>query len=136
MFKKIINKILLAIKAIPQLCVALIKQLLKLLFATFFYGLSLAFLLIGISIIGAHTYMFLKTGDWTLVATPDMPFTVELEAQWIGAWKIYTWLPASLIFMAVGIGIFFVYLKIKNVILKMVSTESSPPAPEPVANAK
>ena len=136
MFKKIINKILLAIKAIPQLCVALIKQLLKLLFAACFYGLSLAFLLIGISIIGAHTYMFLKTGDWTLVATPDMPFTVELEAQWIGAWKIYTWLPASLIFMAVGIGIFFVYLKIKNVILKMVSTESSPPAPEPVANAK
>jgi hypothetical protein len=136
MFKKIINKILLAIKAIPQLCVALIKQLLKLLFAACFYGLSLAFLLLGISIIGAHTYMFLKTGDWTLVATPDMPFTVELEAQWIGAWKIYTWLPASLIFMAVGIGIFFVYLKIKNVILKMVSTESSPPAPEPVANAK
>ena len=136
MFKKIINKILLAIKAIPQLCVALIKQLLKLLFATFFYGLSLAFLLIGISIIGAHTYMFLKTGDWTLVATPDMPFTVELEAQWIGAWKIYTWLPASLIFMAVGIGIFFVYLKIKNVILKMVGTDSSTPSPEPVASAK
>ena len=136
MFKKIINKILLAIKAIPQLCVALIKQLLKLLFAAFFYGLSLAFLLIGISIIGAHTYMFLKTGDWTLVATPDMPFTVELEAQWIGAWKIYTWLPASLIFMAVGIGIFFVYLKIKTVILKMVGTEASTPAPEPVASAK
>jgi hypothetical protein len=136
MFKKIIDKILLAIKAIPQLCVALIKQLLKLLFAAFFYGLSLAFLLIGISIIGAHTYMFLKTGDWTLVATPDMPFTVELEAQWIGAWKIYTWLPASLIFMAVGIGIFFVYLKIKTVILKMVGTEASTPAPEPVASAK
>ena len=136
MFKKIINKILLAIKAIPQLCVALIKQLLKLLFAAFFYGLSLAFLLIGISIIGAHTYMFLKTGDWTLVATPDMPFTVELEAQWIGAWKIYTWLPASLIFMAVGIGIFFVYLKIKNVILKMVGTDPSTPSPEPVPSAK
>jgi len=136
MFKKIINKILLAIKAIPQLCVALIKQLLKLLFAAFFYGLALAFLLIGISIIGAHTYMFLKTGDWTLVATPDMPFTVELEAQWIGAWKIYTWLPASLIFMAVGIGIFFVYLKIKNVILKMMDTEPSTPAPEPVSNTK
>jgi hypothetical protein len=107
-----------------------------LLFAAFFYGLSLAFLLIGISIIGAHTYMFLKTGDWTLVATPDMPFTVELEAQWIGAWKIYTWLPASLIFMAVGICIFFVYLKIKTVILKMVGTEASTPAPEPVASAK
>ena len=136
MFKKIINKILLAIKAIPQLCVALIKQLLKLLFAAFFYGLALAFLLIGISIIGAHTYMFLKTGDWTLVATPYMPFTVELEAQWIGAWKIYTWLPASLIFMAVGIGIFFVYLKIKNVILKMVGTDPSTPSPEPVASAK
>ena len=136
MFKKIINKILLAIKAIPQLCVALIKQLLQLLFAALFYGLSLAFLLIGISIIGAHTYMFLKTGDWTLVATPDMPFTVELEAQWIGAWKIYTWLPASLIFMAVGIGIFFVYLKIKNVILKMVGTDPSTPSPEPVASAK
>ena len=136
MFKKIINKILLAIKAIPQLCVALIKQLLKLLFAACFYGLSLAFLIIGISIIGAHTYMFLKTGDWTLVATPDMPFTVELEAQWIGAWKIYTWLPASLIFMAVGIGIFFVYLKIKNVILKMVGTDPSTPSPEPVASAK
>jgi len=136
MFKKIINKILLAIKAIPQLCVALIKQLLKLLFAAFFYGLALAFLLIGISIIGAHTYMFLKTGDWTLMATPDMPFTVELEAQWIGAWKIYTWLPASLIFMAVGIGIFFVYLKIKNVILKMVGTDPSTPSPEPVASAK
>jgi hypothetical protein len=136
MFKKIINKILLAIKAIPQLCVALIKQLLKLLFAAFFYGLALVFLLIGISIIGAHTYMFLKTGDWTLVATPDMPFTVELEAQWIGAWKIYTWLPASLIFMAVGIGIFFVYLKIKNVILKMVGTDPSTPSPEPVASAK
>ena len=136
MFKKLINKILLAIKAIPQLCVALIKQLLKLLFAAFFYGLALAFLLIGISIIGAHTYMFLKTGNWTLVATPDMPFTVELEAQWIGAWKIYTWLPASLIFMAVGIGIFFVYLKIKNVILKMVGTDPSTPSPEPVASAK
>ena len=136
MFKKIINKILLAIKAIPQLCVALIKQLLKLLFAAFFYGLALAFLLIGISIIGAHTYMFLKTGDWTLVATPDMPLTVELEAQWIGAWKIYTWLPASLIFMAVGIGIFFFYLKIKNVILKLVGTDPSTPSPEPVASAK
>ena len=136
MFKKIINKILLAIKAIPQLCVALIKQLLKLLFAAFFYGLALAFLLIGISIIGAHTYMFLKTGDWTLVATPDMPFTVELEAQWIGAWKIYTWLPASLIFMAVGIGIFFVYLKIKNVILKMVGTDPSTTSTEPVPSAK
>ena len=136
MFKKIINKILLAIKAIPQLCVALIKQLLKLLFAAFFYGLSFAFLLIGISIIGAHTYMFLKTGDWALVATPDMPFTVELEAQWIGAWKIYTWLPASLIFMVVGFGILFVYLKIKNVILKMAGTEPSPLAPEPVANGK
>jgi hypothetical protein len=136
MFKKLINKILLAIKAIPQLCVSLVKQLLKLLFAAFFYGLSLAFLLIGISIIGAHTYMFLKTGDWTLVATPDMPFTVELEAQWIGAWKIYTWLPASLIFMGVGIGIFFFYLKIKNVILKMVKTEPSTLLPEPVASAK
>ena len=136
MFKKIINKILLAIKAIPQLCVALIKQLLKLLFAAFFYGLSLAFLLIGISIIGAHTYMFLKTGDWALVATPDMPFTVELEAQWIGAWKIYTWLPASLIFMVVGFGILFVYLKIKNVILKMAGTEPSPLAPEQVTSAK
>ena len=136
MFKKIINKILLAIKAIPQLCVALIKQLLKLLFAACFYGLSLAFLLLGISIIGAHTYMFLKTGDWTLVATPDMPFTVELEAQWIGAWKIYTWLPASLIFMVVGFGIFFVYLKIKNVILKMAGTEPSPLAPEQVTSAK
>ena len=30
MFKKILNKILLAFKAIPHLCVALIKQLLKL----------------------------------------------------------------------------------------------------------
>ncbi len=136
MFKKLINKILLALKAIPQLCVSLIKQLLKLLFAACFYGLSLAFLLIGISIIGAHTYMFLKTGDWTLVATPDMPFTVELKAQWIGAWKIYTWLPASLIFMGVGIAIFFFYLKIKNVILKMVATEPSTLAPVPIATAK
>ena len=136
MFKKILHKILLALKAIPQLCVALIKQLLKLLFAACFYGLSLAFLLIGISIIGAHTYMFLKTGAWTLAATPDMPFTVELEAQWIGAWKIFSWLPASLIFMAAGIGIFFVYLKIKNVLLKMVATAPSIPAPEPVSSAK
>jgi hypothetical protein len=85
MFKKILHKNLLAIKAIPQLCVALIKQLLKLLFTVCFYGLSLAFLLTGLSIIGAHTYMFLKTGEWTLAATPDMPFTVELESQWIGA---------------------------------------------------
>jgi hypothetical protein len=65
-----------------------------------------------------------------------MPFTVVLEAQWIGAWKIYSWLPASLIFMAAGIGIFFVYLKIKNVILKMVGTAPTTPAPEPVASAK
>ena len=129
MFKKILHKILLAFKAIPQFCVSLIKQLLKLLFAACFYGLSLAFLLTGISIIGAHTYMFLKTGEWTLVATPDMPFTIEMEAQWIGAWKIYTWLPASLIFMAAGMGLFYFYLKIKNVILKMVSTEASTPAP-------
>ena len=136
MFKKILHKILLAIKAIPHLCVALIKQLLKLLFAAFFYGLSLAFLIIGISIIGAHTYMFLKTGDWTLVATPDMPFTIVLEAQWIGAWKIYSWLPASLIFMAAGIGIFFFYLKIKNVVLQMVGTAPTTPAPEPVASTK
>ena len=136
MFKKILNKILLALKAIPHLCVALIKQLLKLLFAACFYGLSLAFLLLGISIIGAHTYMFLKTGEWTLVATPDLPFTVELEAQWIGAWKIYTWLPASLIFMSVGIGIFFVYLKIKKVLLKMVATAPTIPESEPVSSAK
>jgi len=136
MFKKLINKILLAIKATPHLCVALIKQLLKLLFAAFFYGLSLALLLIGISIIGAHTYMFLKSGNWTLVATPDMPFTIVLEAQWIGAWKIYSWLPASLIFMAAGIGIFFFYLKIKNVVLQMVGTAPTTPAPEPVASTK
>ena len=136
MFKKLINKLLLAIKAIPQLCVALIKQLLKLLFAAFFYGLSLAFLLIGISIIGAHTYMFLKTGDWTLVATPDMPFTIVLEAQWIGAWKIYSWLPASLIFMAAGIGIFFVYLKINKVLLKIFATAPTIPESEPVSSAK
>jgi len=136
MFKKILHKILLAFKAIPHLCVALIKQLLKLLFAACFYGLSLAFLLIGISIIGAHTYMFLKTGAWTLAATPDMPFTIELEAQWIGAWKIFSWLPASLIFMAVGIGIFFVYLKIKKVLLKMVATAPTIPESEPVSSAK
>jgi len=136
MFKKIFHKILLAFKAIPHLCVALIKQLLKLLFAACFYGLSLAFLLIGISIIGAHTYMFLKTGAWTLAATPDMPFTIELEAQWIGAWKIFSWLPASLIFVAAGIGVFFAYLKIKNVLLKMVATAPSIPAPEPVSSAK
>ena len=136
MFKKILHKILLAFKAIPHLCVALIKQLLKLLFAACFYGLSLAFLLIGISIIGAHTYMFLKTGAWTLAATPDMPFTIELEAQWIGAWKIFSWLPASLIFMAAGIGIFFVYLKIKKVLLKMVATAPTIPESEPVSSAK
>ena len=136
MFKKILHKILLAFKAIPHLCVALIKQLLKLLFAACFYGLSLAFLLIAIGIIGAHTYMFLKTGAWTLAATPDMPFTIELEAQWIGAWKIFSWLPASLIFMSVGIGIFFVYLKIKKVILKMVATAPSIPESEPVSIAK
>ena len=136
MFKKILNKILLAFKAIPHLCVALIKQLLKLLFAACFYGLSLAFLLLGISIIGAHTYMFLKTGAWTLAATPDMPFTIELEAQWIGAWKIFSWLPASLIFMSVGIGIFFVYLKIKKVLLKMVATAPTIPESEPVSSAK
>ena len=136
MFKKILNKILLALKAIPHLCMALIKQLLKLLFAACFYGLSLAFLLIGISIIGAHTYLFLKTGAWTLAATPDMPFTIELEAQWIGAWKIFSWLPASLIFMSVGIGIFFVYLKIKKVLLKMVATAPTIPEPEPVSSAK
>jgi len=136
MFKKILNKIFLALKAIPHLCVALIKQLLKLLFAACFYGLSLAFLLIGISIIGAHTYMFLKTGAWTLAATPDMPFTIELEAQWIGAWKIFSWLPASLIFMSVGIGIFFVYLKIKKVLLKMVATAPTIPESEPVSSAK
>ena len=136
MFKKILNKILLAFKAIPHLCVALIKQLLKWLFAACFYGLSLAFLLLGISIIGAHTYMFLKTGEWTLVATPDLPFTVELEAQWIGAWKIYTWLPASVIFIAMGIGIFYAYLKIKNVFIKLIATESSISTPELVASAK
>lgn len=136
MFKKILNKILLALKAIPHLCVALIKQLLKLLFAACFYGLSLTFLLIGISIIGAHTYMFLKTGAWTLAATPDMPFTIELEAQWIGAWKIFSWLPASLIFISVGIGIFFVYLKIKKVLLKMVATAPTIPESEPVSSAK
>ena len=136
MFKKILHKILLAFKAIPHLCVSLIKQLLKLLFATCFYGLSLAFLLTGISIIGAHTYMFLKTGAWTLAATPDMPFTIELEAQWIGAWKIFSWLPASLIFMSVGIGIFFVYLKIKKVLLKMVATAPTIPESEPVSSAK
>jgi len=136
MFKKIIHKILFAFKAIPQLCVSLIKQLLKLLFAAFFYGLSMAFLLTGLSIIGAHTYMFLKTGDWSLVSTPDLPFTIEMEAQWIGAWKIYSWLPASLIFMAAAIGIFSVYLKIKNVILKTFDSKPSTPATEPVASVK
>jgi hypothetical protein len=136
MFKKILHKILLAFKAIPRLCVSLIKQLLKLLFAACFYGLSLAFLLTGLSIIGAHTYMFLKTGAWTLAATPDMPFTIELEAQWIGAWKIFSWLPASLIFVAAGIGVFFAYLKIKKVLLKMVATAPTIPESEPVSSAK
>jgi hypothetical protein len=136
MFKKILNKILLALKAIPQLCVAFIKKLLKLLFAACFYGLSLAFLLLGISIIGAHTYMFLKTGEWTLVATPDLPFTVELEAHWIGAWKIYTWLPASLIFMAVGIGVFLLYQKIKAALLKAADAAPALEASEPATSAK
>lgn len=136
MFKKILQKILTAFKAIPHLCVALVKQLIKLLFAAIFYALSLGFLFIGFSIIGAHTYLFLKTGDWNLVATPDMPFTLVMEAQWIGAWKIYSWLPASLIFMAVGIGVFFLYQKIKAVLLKTADAAPALEASEPTTSAK
>jgi hypothetical protein len=65
--------------------------------------------------------MFLKTGDWGLVASPDLPFTILLEAQWIGAWKIYSWLPASLIFIASSIGIVFLYLKLKRLLQTMFS---------------
>ena len=121
MFKKLLNQILIALKAIPNLCAVLFKQLLKLLFASIFYALSLAFLLLGISIVGAHIYIFLKTGDWGLVASPDLPFTILLEAQWIGAWKIYSWLPASLIFIASSIGIVFLYLKLKRWLQTMFS---------------
>jgi hypothetical protein len=38
--------------------------------------------------------------------------------------------------MAAGIGIFFFYLKIKNVVLQMVGTAPTTPAPEPVASTK
>lgn len=126
MFKKILKKILLTFKAIPSLCVGLIKQLLKLLFASFFYALAIALMLIGLCIVGGHTYMFLKTGEWTLLASPDMPFTLLLEAEWMGAWKIYRWLPASLFFFAAGVGVLFLYPKIKKLVPGMA-------APMPVA---
>jgi hypothetical protein len=38
--------------------------------------------------------------------------------------------------MAAGMGIFFVYLKIKKVLLKMVATAPSIPESEPVSSAK
>jgi hypothetical protein len=119
MFKKLWNRMLIAIKAIPDFLLALLTQLLNLIFVLFFYSLSLVFLLLGISIICGHTYIFLKKGAWAFTSSPDLPFTVWLEAEWAGAWKIYSWLPSSIILMLTSVGIYFLFLKLKTVIQKL-----------------
>ena len=118
MFKKLWNRMLIAIKAIPDFLFALLIQLLNLIFVLFFYSLSLVFFLLGISIICGHTYIFLKKGEWAFTSSPDLPFTVWLEAEWAGAWKIYSWLPSSLILILTSVGIYFLFLKLKTVIQK------------------
>ena len=118
MFKKLWNRMLIAIKAIPDFLLALLIQLLNLIFVLFFYSLSLVFLLLGLSIICGHTYIFLKKGAWVFTSSPDLPFTVWLEAEWAGAWKIYSWLPSSIILMLTSVGIYFLFLKLKTVIQK------------------
>lgn len=118
MFKKLWNRMLIAIKAIPDFLLALLTQLLNLIFVLFFYSLSLVFLLLGLSIICGHTYIFLKKGAWAFTSSPDLPFTVWLEAEWAGAWKIYSWLPSSIILMLTSVGIYFLFLKLKTVIQK------------------
>ena len=118
MFKKLWNRMLIAIKAIPDFLLALLIQLLNLIFVLFFYSLSLVFLLLGLSIICGHTYIFLKKGAWAFTSSPDLPFTVWLEAEWAGAWKIYSWLPSSIILMLTSVGIYFLFLKLKTVIQK------------------
>lgn len=119
MFKKLWNRMLIAIKAIPDFLFALLIQLLNLTFVLFFYSLSLVFFLLGISIICGHTYIFLKKGVWAFTSSPDLPFTVWLEAEWAGAWKIYSWLPSSFILILTGVGIYFLFLKLKTVVQKV-----------------
>jgi hypothetical protein len=119
MFKKLWNRVLIAIKAIPDFLLALLTQLLHLTFVLFFYSLSLVFLLLGISIIGGHAYIFLKKGEWAFTSSPDLPFTVWLQAEWAGAWKIYSWLPSSIILILISVGVYFLFLKLKTVIQKV-----------------
>jgi hypothetical protein len=136
MFKKFLNKLTLALKSTPRFFASLIRHLLKFVISACIFGLALALVLIGLGIAGAHTYLFLKTGNWIFAATPDIPLTQVLESEWIGAWKIFSWLPASLILVVLGLGVFFLYPKIKHWIHQKTGTEPSMPAPELVANGK
>ena len=120
---------LIAIKATPNFLLALLIQLLNLIFVLFFYSLSLVFFLLGISIICGHTYIFLKKGVWAFTSSPDLPFTVWLEAEWAGAWKIYSWLPSSLILILTSVGIYFLFLKLKTVIQKAPADLMNSPDP-------
>ena len=136
MFKKLWNRMLIAIKAIPDFLLTLLTRLLNLIFVLFFYSLSLVFVLLGISNISGHAYIFLKKGVWAFTSSPDLPFTVWLEAEWAGAWKIYSWLPSSLILILIGIGIYFLFLKIKTVIQKEKLDSNTNQEPAEKSNAK
>ncbi len=129
MFKKLWNRMLIAIKAIPDFLLALLIQLLNLIFVLFFYSLSLVFLLLGLSIICGHTYIFLKKGEWAFTSSPDLPFTVWLQAEWAGAWKIYSWLPSSIILILISVGVYFLFLKLKTVIQKAPTDLMNSPEP-------
>jgi hypothetical protein len=89
----------------------------------------LVFLLLGLSIICGHTYIFLKKGEWAFTSSPDLPFTVWLQAEWAGAWKIYSWLPSSIILILISVGVYFLFLKLKTVIQKAPTDLMNSPEP-------
>lgn len=136
MAKKYLQKTALALKSSPRLLATFMRQLFQFVVTAFFYCLAFALVLTGFGIVCAHTYMFLKTGEWAFVATPDMPVTQIMESEWLGAWKIFSWLPSSLIFMALGVGVLLLQLKLMKLVHKFTNTASNSPVAEPLASAK
>jgi hypothetical protein len=136
MAKKYLQKIALALKSSPRLLATFIRQLFQFVVTAFVYCLAFALVLTGFGIVCAHTYLFLKTGEWAFVASHEIPVMQIMESEWLGAWKIFSWLPSSLIFMALGVGVLLLQVKLKQLIHKFTHTASNSPASEPVASAK
>ena len=90
------------------------RKLLDWLVVSFFVLLFLVFFLTGMGNLGFHVYHFLKSGEWPPLAASDFAQATWLQTEWIGAWKILNWLPASIICMALSFLVILSYSKLKK----------------------